>query len=57
MIQLKKQNNKTKKIKTKMLLYLCIISCTEKYLCELDLDNLNFNKVKNIMPKKKWLNF
>ena len=51
------KNNKTKKIKTKMLLYLCIISCTEKYLCELDLDNLIFNKVKNIMPKKKVAKF
>ena len=46
--------NKTQKnVKTKMILYLSIVSCTEKYLCQFDLINLNFIKVRNIMPKKK----
>ena len=45
------QNN-NKKVKTRMKLYLCIVSCIEKYLCQFDLKNLVFKKVKKIMPKK-----
>ena len=44
-------NNNTK-IRTKMVLYMCIISCNEKYLCVFDLKNLIFKKVRNIIPKK-----
>ena len=44
--------NNNKKIRTKMVLYMCIISCNEKYLCEFDLKKLIFKKVKNIIPKK-----
>ena len=50
--------NKTQKnVKTKMILYLSIVSCTEKYLCQFGLINLNFIKVRNIMPKKKFGNY
>ena len=45
-------NNPSKKIKTKMILYLCIVSCKERYLCEFDLKKQIFKKVKNIIPKK-----
>lgn len=45
-------NNINKKIRTRMLLSMCIVSCKEKYLCEFDIKNLIFKKVKNILPKK-----
>ena len=44
--------NINKKITTKMVLYMFIVSCNEKYLCEFDLKKLIFKKVKNIIPKR-----
>lgn len=44
--------NNNKKIRTKMVVYICIICCKEKYLCEFDLKKLIFKKLKNILPKK-----
>lgn len=45
-------NNINTKIRTRMLLSMCIASCKEKYLCEFDLKKLIFKKIKNILPKK-----
>ena len=44
--------NNNKKVRTRMKIFLCIVSCLEKYLCEFDLKNLIFKKIKKIMPKK-----
>ena len=46
------KNNTNKKIRTKMVVYLSIISCKERYLCKFDLKNLIFKQIKNIVPKK-----
>lgn len=46
------QNNNDIIIRTKMKIYLCIVSIKEKYLCEFDIKKLIFKKIKNIIPKK-----
>ena len=46
------KNINNRKIRTKMVLYICIISCNEKYLCQFDLKELIFKKVKNILSKR-----
>lgn len=46
------KNKKNKKIRTRMILFICIVSCNEKYLCQFDLKDLIFKKVKNILSKK-----
>ena len=51
--QNKEQNNNTNTIiRTKMKIYLAIVSIKEKYLCVFDLKKLIFKKIKNIIPKK-----
>ena len=45
------QNNNNAIIRTNMNIYLAIVSINEKYLCEFDLKQLIFKKVKNIIPK------
>ena len=46
------QINKNTIIRTKMSIYLSIVSINEKYLCQFDIRKLIFKKVKNIIPKK-----
>ena len=45
-------NNDNAVVRTKMKIYLCIVSIKEKYLCVFDLKQLIFKKVKNIIPRK-----
>ena len=47
------QNNQNNaKVRTRMIVNICIVSCKERYLCQFDLKNLVFKKIKNIIPKK-----
>ena len=45
-------NKQNRSIRTKMEIYLCVVSINEKYLCVFDLKQLSFKKIKNIIPKK-----
>lgn len=56
-VQQNNNNNSNKTIKTKMILYICILSYQERYLCEFDLKKLVIKKIKNILPKKKITHF
>jgi hypothetical protein len=47
------QNNQNNaKVRTRMIVNICLVSCKERYLCQFDLKNLFFKKIKNIIPKK-----
>lgn len=47
------QNNQNNaKVRTRMIVNICIVSCKERYLCQFDLKNFVFKKIKNIIPKK-----
>ena len=47
------QNNQNNnKVRTRMIVNICIVSCKERYLCQFDLKNLTFKKIKNIIAKK-----
>ena len=48
----KNNNKQNRSIRTKMEIYLCVVSINEKYLCVFDLKQLSFKKIKNIIPKK-----
>ena len=47
------QNNQNKtKVRTRMIVNICLVSCKERYICQFDFKNLVFKKIKNIIAKK-----
>ena len=45
-------NPNNDKVRTRMIVNVCIVSCKERYLCQFDLKNMVFKKIKNIIAKK-----
>lgn len=50
-IKNKQNNNNVKKVYSKDILYLCILSKNEKYLCSFELKKYTFKVIKNFMKK------